>query len=104
MKKVVILDRDGVINYDSLYYIKSVEEFKPIPGSIEAMAKLTKAGFLIGIATNQSGISRKLYTKEILEAIHDKLVKLAKEKGAEIAAIAYCEHMPDSGCPCRKPS
>lgn len=104
MRKAVILDRDGVINYDSLYYIKSIEEFKPIPGSLEAMARLTQAGFMIGIATNQSGVARKLYTREMLEAIHGKLLFLAREKGAEIQAIEYCLHMPDAGCQCRKPA
>jgi D-glycero-D-manno-heptose 1,7-bisphosphate phosphatase len=103
MKKVVLLDRDGVINQDSLHYIKSVEEFIPIPGSIEAIGRLTRAGFLIGVATNQSGISRGLYSEEALQAIHRKMIDLVQDAGGEINAIEYCIHMPDSGCACRKP-
>lgn len=103
MKKVVILDRDGVINYDSLHYIKSIDEFMPIPGSLAAMARLTKAGYLIGVATNQSGVARGLYTEDVLQSIHAKMCYLARNQGAEIQAIEYCLHMPDSGCSCRKP-
>ncbi|MDP1602395.1 MAG: D-glycero-beta-D-manno-heptose 1,7-bisphosphate 7-phosphatase [Legionella sp.] len=104
LKKVVLLDRDGVINQDSLHYIKSVDEFIPIPGSIEAIVRLTRAGFLIGVATNQSGISRGLYSEEELQAIHRKMVKLVQSAGGEIHAIEYCIHMPDLGCACRKPN
>lgn len=103
MTKVVLLDRDGVINQDSLHYIKSSDEFLPISGSIEAIARLTKAGYLVGIATNQSGVSRGLYTEDELQVIHAKLRNLVCLAGGEINAIEYCVHMPDAGCLCRKP-
>ena len=104
MNKVVLLDRDGVINKDSLHYIKSCDEFVPVDGSIDAIARLTKAGFLVGIATNQSGVSRGLYTEDELQAIHAKLINLVHLAGGEINAIEYCIHMPDAGCACRKPA
>lgn len=103
MKKVILLDRDGVINQDSMYYIKSVDEFIVIPESIEAIARLTKAGYQLGVATNQSGVTRGLYTEQELLKIHDKLLKLVEKAGGKIEAIEYCLHMPDAGCSCRKP-
>lgn len=104
MTKVVLLDRDGVINQDSLQYIKSCDEFVPVDGSISAIARLTQAGYLVGIATNQSGVSRGLYTEDELQAIHAKLINLVRLAGGEINAIEYCIHMPDAGCACRKPA
>lgn len=103
MSKLILLDRDGVINQDSLHYIKSADEFIPITNSIEAIARLSRAGYRIGIATNQSGVSRGYYTEEELAAIHRKLVDLVHAAGGEIDAIEYCKHMPDAGCFCRKP-
>ncbi|MBA2651498.1 MAG: D-glycero-beta-D-manno-heptose 1,7-bisphosphate 7-phosphatase [Tatlockia sp.] len=103
MNKLILLDRDGVINQDSMNYIKSVDEFFPISGSIEAIARLTKAGYRIGVATNQSGIARGYYSEDILAAIHSKMLNLVHEAGGEITGIEYCKHMPDSGCFCRKP-
>ena len=103
MNKVVLLDRDGVINLDSIHYIKSIDEFIPIEGSIDAIARLTAAGYRIGIATNQSGVSRGYYNEEELAAIHAKLLNLVHAQGGEIDAIEYCIHMPDEGCFCRKP-
>jgi len=104
MNKVVLLDRDGVINQDSLHYIKSLDEFIPIPGSMEAIGRLTRAGYLIGVATNQSGIARGYYSEEELQAIHNRMLHLARAFGGEINAIEYCPHMPDRGCFCRKPN
>lgn len=104
MIKLVILDRDGVINYDSQDYIKSVDEFHLIPGSIEAISKLTKAGYHIGIATNQSGIARGLYDHQTLESIHHYLKQQVQSAGGRIDIIKYCSHMPESGCPNRKPA
>lgn len=100
---LVILDRDGVINEDSDAYIKSVDEWIPIPGSIEAIARLYKAGFTIVIATNQSGLGRQLFPLSSLESMHNKLNLLVKNAGGEIAGIYYCPHLPDEGCNCRKP-
>lgn len=103
MSRILLLDRDGVINQDSLHYIKSPDEFIPIPGSIEAIARLTQAGYRLGVATNQSGVSRGLYTEEILSAIHRKMFDLVENAGGRIDFVEYCIHMPDSGCFCRKP-
>lgn len=103
MNKVLLLDRDGIINQDSLHYIKSVDEFIPLPESIDAIARLTRAGYRIGVATNQSGVSRGYYDEDELRAIHEKMLKLVHAVGGEIDAIEYCIHMPDENCPCRKP-
>ncbi|WP_419419116.1 D-glycero-beta-D-manno-heptose 1,7-bisphosphate 7-phosphatase [Legionella sp. D16C41] len=101
--KIVLLDRDGIINYDSLHYIKSADEFIPILENIAAVARLTMAGFRIGIATNQSGIARGLYTEEDLASIHAKMRNVIESAGGRIDAIEYCPHLPDAGCLCRKP-
>jgi D-glycero-D-manno-heptose 1,7-bisphosphate phosphatase len=99
----IMLDRDGVVNYDSKNYIKSPDEWLPIPGSFEAIALLTKAGYKIGIASNQSGIARGYYSEEILAEIHKKMMQGVEEVGGRIDKIVYCPHMPDAGCDCRKP-
>ena len=103
MLKLLILDRDGVINYDSDAYIKSVEEWVPLPGSIEAIAQLSKAGWTVAIATNQSGIARGYYDIATLEAMHARLRALVAEQGGEVGLVVYCPHGPDEGCDCRKP-
>ena len=102
-EKLIVLDRDGVINYDSDNYIKTVDEWIPLPGSMEAIGKLTKAGYKIAVATNQSGISRGYFSVETLNAMHDKMIKLADEHGGKFDFIAYCPHGPDDDCDCRKP-
>ncbi len=101
--KLIILDRDGVINQDSDAYIKSVDEFIPLPGSLAAIARLKQAGYTIAVATNQSGIARGYYDEAILAAMHNKLAHLLDEQGGEIDYIAYCPHGPDDKCACRKP-
>lgn len=103
MTKLILLDRDGIINYDSLYYIKSVDEFILIPGSVEAIVQLTAAGYKIGIATNQSGVSRELYTEDELKAIHSKMIQAVRSAGGQIDWIEYCIHLPSEHCSCRKP-
>ena len=103
MTKLVILDRDGVINEDSDHYIRSVDEWLPIQGSIEAIARLTKAGYKVVVATNQSGLARGYFTLSDLSAMHDKLSTLVKEQGGDISGIYYCPHGPDDNCQCRKP-
>jgi D-glycero-D-manno-heptose 1,7-bisphosphate phosphatase len=103
MTQFIILDRDGVINQDSYNYIKSVDEFIFNPGAIDAIAQLTKAGYSIGIATNQSGVSRGLYSEAILSDIHKKLIDDVEASGGKIAAIEYCIHLPTEHCFCRKP-
>jgi D-glycero-D-manno-heptose 1,7-bisphosphate phosphatase len=102
-EKLIVLDRDGVINYDSDNYIKTVDEWIPLPGSMEAIGKLTQAGYKIAVATNQSGISRGYFSIETLNAMHDKMIKLAAEHGGKFDYIAYCPHGPDDDCDCRKP-
>ncbi|MDU8572551.1 D-glycero-beta-D-manno-heptose 1,7-bisphosphate 7-phosphatase [Pseudomonas syringae] len=102
--KLLILDRDGVINHDSDAYIKSVAEWLPIPGSIEAIAALSKAGWTVAVATNQSGIARGYYDLATLDAMHVRLRKLVAEQGGEVGLIVYCPHGPDDGCTCRKPT
>lgn len=101
--KLVILDRDGVINHDSEDYIKSPDEWHPIEGSLKAIALLHQAGFKVAVATNQSGIGRQFYDENTLEQIHHKLQKLVKEAGGAIEKIVFCPHHPDDNCACRKP-
>ncbi|MDZ7851467.1 MAG: D-glycero-beta-D-manno-heptose 1,7-bisphosphate 7-phosphatase [Halomonas sp.] len=102
--RLVILDRDGVINHDSDEYVKSLSEWIPYPGAIEAIAKLGHAGWTVAVATNQSGVARGYYDTKTLEAMHDRLRELVHEAGGEIAHIAYCPHGPEDNCECRKPS
>jgi len=101
--KLVILDRDGVINFDSAQFIKSPAEWKPIPGSLEAIARLNQAGFRVVLATNQSGVGRGLFDMATLNAIHDKMHKLLAQAGGRFDAVFYCPHAADSSCQCRKP-
>jgi D-glycero-D-manno-heptose 1,7-bisphosphate phosphatase len=101
--KLIILDRDGVINYDSKDYIKSPYEWQAIPGSLEAISLLNSANYTISVATNQSGIARGLFTKPQMHSIHKKLHREAKKKNAEIDSIFYCPHGPEDHCDCRKP-
>lgn len=101
---VLILDRDGVINEDSDDYICGLRDWRPIPGSLEAIASLSRAGFRIAIATNQSGLSRGLFGLDELEAIHQHLCHAVAQIGGEIAGIFYCPHLPTEGCHCRKPA
>jgi D-glycero-D-manno-heptose 1,7-bisphosphate phosphatase len=103
MQKLIILDRDGVINQDSPDYIKSPDEWIPIPGSLEAIAALNRAGFKVAVATNQSGIGRGLYTLEMLEKIHQKMHEQLALVEGHIDAIFFCPHVPTENCLCRKP-
>ena len=101
--KLVILDRDGVSNLDSDQFIKSPEEWKPIPGSLEAIARLSQAGYRVVVATNQSGVGRGLFDMSVLNAIHDKMCKAVAQAGGRIDAIFFCPHAADANCECRKP-
>ncbi|MFQ3170778.1 MAG: D-glycero-D-manno-heptose 1,7-bisphosphate phosphatase [Oleispira sp.] len=103
MNKLIILDRDGVINQDSDDYVKSLEEWIAIEGSCEAIADLCKAGYTVAVATNQSGLARGLFTLDDIAAMHGRLNALVEEAGGEIATIKFCPHGPDDGCDCRKP-
>lgn len=101
--KLIILDRDGVINRDSDQYIKSVDEWIALPGSIEAMARLYHAGFTLAVATNQSGIARGYYSEAVLELMHQKMQQQLAALGARVDLIVFCPHGPSEACDCRKP-
>ena len=101
--KLIILDRDGVINIDSAQFIKSPDEWKPIPGSLEAIARLTREGWRVVVATNQSGLARGLFEMATLNAIHAKMHKAVAQAGGRIDAVFYCPHAADMNCECRKP-
>ena len=101
--KLIVLDRDGVINRDSDQFIKSPEEWRPVPGSLEAVARLNHAGFRVVVATNQSGIGRGLFDMATLNAIHEKMHKALAQVGGRVDALFYCPHTADSDCECRKP-
>ena len=101
--RLVILDRDGVINHDSPEFIKSPAEWRPIEGSIEAIGRLSAAGFAVAVASNQSGVARKLLDRPTLEAIHGKLREAVRDVGGDLGRIVFCPHHPDDGCDCRKP-
>lgn len=102
--KLVVLDRDGVINENADDYIKSADEWIPIPGSLEAIARLNRAGYHTAVATNQSGIARGLFGIETLHSIHKKMDYLLAQHGGHIETVLFCPHGPDEGCLCRKPS
>ena len=102
--RLVILDRDGVINEDSDDYIRTPEEYIPIPGSLEAIARLKKAGYTVVVATNQSGIGRGYFDIDTLNAMHDKLNQLLAEVGGSVDGFFYCPHAPEDHCDCRKPA
>ena len=102
--KLIILDRDGVINFDSDQFIKSPDEWKPIPGSLEAIARLTREGWRVVVATNQSGLARGLFEMATLNAIHAKMHKAVAQAGGRIEAVFYCPHSADMNCECRKPN
>lgn len=101
--KLIILDRDGVINKDSDLYIKSPDEWTPLPGSLEAIARLNQWGWRVVVCTNQSGIGRGLFGMDTLNAIHEKMIKAAAHAGGAIDAIFYCPHTNADQCQCRKP-
>lgn len=100
----VLLDRDGVINQDSDQYIKTPDEWRPIPGSLEAIALLNRHGYKIAVITNQSGLARGLYDLATMLLIHAKMQRLCEQQNGKIEAIFYCPHLPGDGCTCRKPN
>lgn len=101
--KLIILDRDGVINHDSAQFIKSPDEWKPMAGSLDAIARLTREGWRVVVATNQSGLARGLFDMTTLNAIHTKMHKAAAQAGGRIEAVFYCPHAAEANCTCRKP-
>lgn len=102
--KLVILDRDGVINRDSAEFIKSPEEWVPLPGSLSAIARLTRAGYRVVVATNQSGVGRGLLGADALDRIHRRMLEAVRAAGGEIAGVYFCPHVPEDRCACRKPA
>jgi len=101
--RLVVLDRDGVINRESPDFIRSPSEWQPLPGSLEAIAELTRGGFTVVVVTNQSGVGRGLFSAETLEAIHERLRAAVAATGGHISGIFACPHHPDMNCECRKP-
>ncbi len=102
--KLLIVDRDGVLNHDSPDYIKSPDEWCPIPGSLEAVARLNRAGWRVVVATNQSGLHRGLFDVEALSAIHSELQRRVAAAGGHLEAIFFCPCLPEEGCACYKPA
>ena len=101
--QLVVLDRDGVINRDSSAFVKSADEWIPLPGSIDAIARLSRAGFIVAVASNQSGLARGLFDRRALTVMHRKLRRLVTVAGGRVDRIVVCPHGPDDGCRCRKP-
>lgn len=101
--KLIVLDRDGVINEDSDAYVKTLEEWIPIPGSLQAIARLSKAGWTVAVATNQSGLARGMFSAATLDDMHFRMQQLVMEQGGRIDLIVHCPHGPKDGCGCRKP-
>ena len=101
--KLIVLDRDGVINHDSDDYIKTTDEWVPIDGSLEAIARLNQGGYTVVVASNQSGIARGYFDIETLTAMHRKMAALLEKLGGHVDAIFYCPHGPKDNCDCRKP-
>jgi D-glycero-D-manno-heptose 1,7-bisphosphate phosphatase len=102
--RLVVLDRDGTINRDSDAYIRNPEEWVPLPGSPEAIARLNRAGYTVAVASNQSGVARGLFDEDTLARIHEKMHETVQAAGGRIDRIVYCPHHPDAGCDCRKPA
>ena len=101
--RLIVLDRDGVINREAREFIRNPAEWLPLPGSIQAIADLTAAGFTVVVATNQSGVGRGLFTAETLAAIHTRMTDVIEVAGGRLAGIFFCPHRPEDGCECRKP-
>jgi D-glycero-D-manno-heptose 1,7-bisphosphate phosphatase len=102
-RKLVVIDRDGVINYDSANYIRCPDDWRPLPGSLAAIATLHRAGFDVVVATNQSGVGRGYFSAETLEQIHRRMDEAIRSAGGKLAGVFVCPHHPAAGCGCRKP-
>lgn len=101
--KLIVLDRDGVINHESADFIKSPDEWQPIKGSLEAIARLSQAGYDVVVLTNQSGVGRGLFSADILGQIHVRMIDHVQQLGGKIQSVLFCPHHPDEACECRKP-
>ncbi|MEO7386201.1 MAG: D-glycero-beta-D-manno-heptose 1,7-bisphosphate 7-phosphatase [Gammaproteobacteria bacterium] len=102
-RRLIVLDRDGVINQESPDFIRRPEEWLPLPGSIEAIAELTRASFCVVVATNQSGVGRRLFSTDTLAAIHARMTRAIEVAGGRLDGIYVCPHRPEDACDCRKP-
>ncbi len=102
-RKLIVIDRDGVLNQESAHFVRSPEEWIALPGALQAVAELTRGGFDVVVATNQSGVGRGLFTAETLDAIHRKMTAAIETGGGRLAGIFVCPHAPDAQCDCRKP-
>lgn len=103
MARLILLDRDGVINFDSPDFIKRPAEWRPIPGALDAITRLKEGGFLVGVCSNQSGVGRGLLSESDLAAIHERMRSALAQAGAALDDLRWCPHHPDAGCACRKP-
>ncbi len=103
MTPILFLDRDGVINADSPDFVRSVEEWRPLPGSLEAIGRLARGGWEVVVVTNQSGLARGLLDGATLEAIHGEMARRIADHGGRLAGVFHCPHAPEAGCRCRKP-
>jgi D-glycero-D-manno-heptose 1,7-bisphosphate phosphatase len=103
LPKAILLDRDGVINFDSPDYILTPEQWRPIPGSLEAIARLNRSGIPVAIVSNQSALGRGMMDRQTFDAIHARMIAAIEEQGGRIAHVAYCPHAPEDNCDCRKP-
>lgn len=101
--KIVILERDGTLNHDSSEFITSPDEWTPLPGALDAIARLNHAGFHVVVATNQPGLGRGLFDVVTLNAIHARMHKMLAAVGGRVDAVFYCPHAPEESCQCRKP-
>ena len=102
-RRLVVLDRDGVINEERIDFIRSPEQWRPLPGSLEAIARLCRAGLTVAVATNQSGVGRGLMSLADLDSIHRKMLGAVGEAGGQLSGVFFCPHTPMEGCRCRKP-
>ena len=103
MARLILLDRDGVINFDSADYIRNPAEWQPLPGALQAIVRLREAGHQVAVCTNQAGIGRGLFTLQDLQAIHGKMLEELQALGADLDGLAFCPHRPTDDCECRKP-
>lgn len=101
--RLIVVDRDGVINRESAGFIRTPAEWLPLPGALAAIAALTRAGFAVVVATNQSGVGRGLFSASTLAAIHATMTTAIEAAGGRLAGIFVCPHAPNAGCDCRKP-
>jgi len=102
--RLIVLDRDGTLNENPEDFLRSPEDWTPIPGALEAVARLNQGGWRVVVATNQSGLGRGLFDVATLNAMHARMHKELAAAGARVEAVFFCPHAPEEGCDCRKPA